>query len=78
MAGGGTAAAATKFGRTLLAEAARGGMGGRRALRSGAAVAEAGGKAVDGSEKGRRRRRGLSDVSERSSRKGRTQEGASD
>ena len=42
---------------------------------SGAAVAEAGGKAVDGSEEGRRRRRGLSDVSERSPRKGRTRPG---
>ena len=43
-AGAGTAAAATKFGSTSLAEAGRGSMGGRRALKSGAAVAGAGGR----------------------------------
>ena len=78
------AAAVTKFDSTSLTEAAReskGDRGGMRALGPAEKTVMAGaekagaGKTADGSEKGQRQRRNLSDVSVMSPRKGRTKQG---
>ena len=63
------AAAVTKFDSTSLAEAVKGDMRGLRTLKPEKTTA-----AVDSNEERRRRCRNLSDVSVRSSRKGRTQQ----
>ena len=65
-----TAAARSKFGSTSLAEAARRGGRGMRALKAVEEVQE-----TVGGGGGVQRRRTLSDVSVRSSRKGRTRQG---